>query len=120
MKWMILICLLALNSQANAVSMENNVFSLKADEIRFKLGEITAKRHVIIRIKSPQVIQSLASKTNVTLSDLASADRIIQITLSDGWVLEGRINAISVDGGSAIMEADKLFLQSRQLLVNKI
>ena len=120
MKWMILICLLALTTQANAVSMENKVFSLEADEIRFKLGEVTAKRQVILRIKSPQVIQVLASKTNIALSDLANADRTIEITLADGWVLQGRINAIFVDDGSAVLEADELFLQSRPLLVNEI
>jgi len=120
MKWMTLICLLALSTQANAVSMENKVFALEADEIRFRLGEVTAKRQVIIRIKSPQDIQFLASKTNVALSSLASADRSIEISLAGGWVLQGRIKAIFVDGGSAILEADEIFLQSRQLLVNEI
>lgn len=119
MKWMILICLLALNPPANAASMENKVFSLEAGEIRFKQGQITAKRRVIIRIKSPQVIQLLASKNNVALSDLARADRSIQITLSDGWVLQGRIKAIFVDDGSAVLEADELVLQSRPLVVNE-
>lgn len=120
MKWIILICLLVLHAQASAVSMENKVFTLEADEIRFKLGAITAKRQVTIRIKAPQVIELLASKTNVALSDLASTDRAIEMVLSEGWVLQGRINAIFVDGGSAVLEADELFLQSRQLFASEM
>ncbi|NRA84950.1 MAG: hypothetical protein HRU22_14625 [Gammaproteobacteria bacterium] len=120
MKWILLFCSLILTSQVNAVSMENNIFALSAGEIRYKLGQVTAKNQVTIRIKSPQVIDFLASKTNVALSNLSRADRVIEISLSEGWILQGRINSISVADGSAILEADELFLEQQQLLTTKI
>ena len=120
MKWIIYILFLALSFQVNAVSMENELFSLQADEIRFKLGELTAKRQVTIRLKSPLMIKLLMDSIKTNQSTSPQNYRMMEIDLSNGWILQGRINSIVVEKGVAVLEADELFLQSRQLLVKEM
>jgi len=116
----LLIAVLIFTANVNAVSMENKVFAIDAEEIHLKPGEITAKRHVILRIKSLETVTELASRNNVALSQLAQNSHSIHIALADGWDLKGRVLAISVDGETAIIEADELLLQSNQLMANQL
>jgi hypothetical protein len=113
----LLIVLSLFSVTASAVSMENSVFSLEAKQINFKVGEITAKENVMLRIKSLSDVSKLANKSNVALSQLTQQQRMLNITLSDGWTMKGRILAISIDGETAIIESDELYLVSEQLLV---
>lgn len=115
----LLIILSLFSVTASAVSMENSVFSLEAKQINFKVGEITAKENVMLRIKSLDDVSKLASKSNVALSKLTQ-EHILNITLSDGWTMKGRILAISIDGETAIIESDELYLVSEQLLVQQL
>ncbi len=116
----LLIIVLLFAAGANAVSMENKTFAIDAEEIHFKPGEITAKRNVILRIKSLETVTELASRNNVALSQLATNNHSIHISLADGWELKGRVLAIAVDGETAIIEANKLLLQSKQLVAKKL
>ncbi|MGB1297361.1 MAG: hypothetical protein ACPG8A_03755 [Psychrobium sp.] len=108
------------SATANAVSMENDVFSLNANQINFKVGEITAKENVQLRIKSLEDIAKLSSKSNVALSELTQQQRVLNISLADGWTMKGRILAIRIDGEAAIIESDELYLVSEQLLAHKL
>jgi len=114
----LLIVLMLFSHAVGAVSMENSVFSLEAKQINFKVGEITAKDNVFLRIKSLDDVSKLASKSNVALSQLTQ-QRMLNITLADGWMLKGRILAISIDGETAIIESDELYLVSEQLIVQQ-
>jgi len=116
----LLFALLIFTTSVNAVSMENKVFAIDAQEIHFKPGEITAKRQVILTIKSLDTISELANRNNIALSQLTEKNQAIHISLADGWELKGRLIAISVDGESAIIESDELLLQSNQLIVNQL
>lgn len=116
----LLITLLMFTASVNAVSMENNTFAIDAEEIHFKPGEITAKRHVILRIKSLETVTELASRNNIALSQLAANNHSIHISLADGWQLKGRVLAIAVDGETAIIEANELLLHSNQLVAHKL
>jgi len=107
-------------SSANAVSMENKVFAIDAEEIHFMPGKITAKRQVILRIKSLEAVRELANRNNVSLSQLTQDNHSIHISLADGWELKGRVLAVAVDGETAIIEADELLLQSNQLVANQL
>jgi len=116
----LLITLILFAGSVNAVSMENNVFSIDAEEIHFMPGKITAKRQVILRIKSLETVRELASRNNISLSQLTQDNRSIHIALADGWELKGRVLAISVDGETAIIEADELLLNSNQLVAKQL
>jgi len=116
----LLIVLLVFTAGVNAVSMENKIFAIDAEEIHFKPGEITAKRQVVLRIKSLEAVTELASRNNIALSQLAQNSHSIHISLADGWELKGRVLAISVDGETAIIEANELLLHSNQLVVNQM
>jgi hypothetical protein len=115
----LLIVLSLFSVNASAVSMENSVFSLEAKQINFKVGEITAKENVMLRIKSLSDVSKLVSKSNVALSELTQ-QRVLNITLSDGWTMKGRILAISIDGETAIIESDELYFVSEQLLAQQL
>lgn len=115
----LLIVLSLFSAAASAVSMENSVFALDAKQINFKLGEITARENVLLRIKSIGDVSKLASKSNVALSQLTRQQSVLNIALSDGWTMRGRILAISIDGESAIIESDELYLVSEQLVAQQ-
>lgn len=116
----LLIILSLFSVTASAVSMENSVFSLEAKQINFKVGEITAKENVMLRIKSRSDMSKLFSQSNVALSELTQQQRVLNIKLSDGWTMKGRILAISIDGETAIIESDELYLVSDQLLAKQL
>ena len=100
----------------NAVSMENSVFILDAKQINFKVGEITAKDNVSLRIKSVGDISNLTRKSNIALSQLTQSKTVLNIHLSQGWTMRGRILAITIDGESAFIESDALYLVSEKLV----
>lgn len=117
----VLLVLLSLFSlSAGAVTMENSVFALDANQINFKVGEITAKDNVSLRIKSIEDVSRLASKSNIALAELTHQQRILNISLADGWTMRGRILAISIDGEVAVIESDELYLVSEQLLARQL
>jgi|GEM_PF-3308202 len=116
----LLFILLIFTAGVNAVSMENQVFAIDAEEIHFKPGEITAKRQVILRIKSLETVAELASRNNISLSQLTQNNHSIHIALAGGWQLKGRVLAIAVDGETAVIEANELLLQSNQLVAKQM
>lgn len=119
-KFLLIVLLIFTTASVNAVSMENKVFAIDAEEIHFKPGEITAKRQVTLRIKSVETVNDLASRNNVALSQLAQNNHSIHISLADGWELKGRVLAIAVDGETAIIEANELLLHSNQLVAKQL
>ncbi len=116
----LLIVLSLLSTAASAVSMENSVFSLDANQIHFKVGEITAKDNVYLRIKSIDDVAKLARKSNVALSELTQQQRVLNISLSEGWTMKGRILAIKIDGEVAVIESNELYLVSEQLIAHQL
>jgi len=115
----LLIVFVLFSHTVGAVSMENSVFSIEAKQINFKVGEITATENVMLRIKSLDDVSRLANQSNVALSQLTQ-QRVLNITLSNGWTMKGRILAISIDGETAVIESDELYLVSDQLIVQQL
>ncbi|NRA62416.1 MAG: hypothetical protein HRU25_16245 [Psychrobium sp.] len=115
----LLFVLLLVCANVHAVSLDNSVFTLNAQEIHFKVGEITAKRQVVLRIKSLEAVAQLASKNNIALSQLTQENHTIHIFLADGWALKGCVSAISVDGESAVIESDQLYIYREQLVASQ-
>lgn len=120
MKWIIYILLFSLSASVQAVSMENETFALQADEIRFKLGQVTAKRQVTIRLKSPLVIQLLMNTVNRERLNNENTPRMVEIDLSGGWKLQGRIHSMVIEEGVVKLESDELSLRSSKLLAKGI
>jgi len=105
---------------AGAASMENRTFSLDAEQIDFKIGEIKAKDNVILRIKSFDDIFKLTNKSNIALSEITKNKSVFNIELSNGWTMKGRVLAISIDGESALIESDELHLVSTPLMTQRM
>ncbi len=108
------------STTVSAVSMENRIFSLDANQINFKVGEIIAKDNVFLRIKSFDDIYKLTNKSNVALSEITKNNGILNIALSDGWIMKGRIIAISIGKDTAIIESDELYLISTRLKTQQL
>jgi hypothetical protein len=120
MKWIITIFLFAITSQVRAVAIDNEIFSLEANEIRFKLGEITATNQVVVRIKSHQVLRLLYSDTKSERAEPISVNRPVSIPLDQGWMLQGQVHTISIEGAVAIIAAQKLSFKQAALANKKI
>ncbi|MDP2560974.1 hypothetical protein [Psychrobium sp. 1_MG-2023] len=105
---------------SQAITLENDVFSLKAKEIHFESDTITAKFRVTLTLKAPNAIAALASKNNRALSRMLQKHRNLQLSLDQDWTLEGHIQAITINGHSAIIEANELYLYSNKLLLSQL
>lgn len=120
MNKVILIVLSLFSVTASAVSMENSIFSLDAKNINFKPGSIKAKEHVFLRIKSLNDISRFVGKSNVALSELTQQRGILNLALSDGWVIKGKVLAVSINDNAAVIESDELYLVRKQLIVQNL
>jgi len=120
MNKILLIVLSLFSITASAVSMENNIFSLDAKSINFKPGTIKAKEHVFLRIKSLDDLSKFVGKSNVALSELTQQRGILNLALSDGWIIKGKVLAVSINGNTAIIESDELHLVREQLIVQNL
>lgn len=116
----LLVIFLLFSTTVNAVSMENRIFSLNAKQIHYKAGEITATKNVFLRIKSFDDIYKLTKKSNVALSQMTKYDDILNIKLSDGWTMKGKVLAISINGETAVIESNQLLLTNRPLITQKL
>ena len=116
----LLIFLSLFSVTVNAVSMENRVFSLNATQIDVDTGIIKAQDHVLLRIKSLDDISKLTNQSNVVLSELTDQRKMLNITLSDGWKMKGRVLAISINDRGVIIESDELYFFKEQLIVQNL
>ena len=120
MNKVLLIVLSLFSVTASAVSMENSIFSLEAKNINFKPGAIKATDHVFLRIKSLDDISRFVGKSNVALSELTKQRGILNLMLSDGWIMKGKVLAVSINGNEAIIESEELYLVREQLIVQNL
>ena len=56
----------------------------------------------------------------MALSELTQQRGILNLALSDGWIIKGKVLAVSINGNTAIIESDELHLVREQLIVQNL